>query len=228
VRGTTPEVGNDAPVLVCLNHPSWWDPLVALALADATFGDRVHYAPIDATALARYRLFERIGFYGIESDSWSGAATFLRTGNAILANSRSVLWITAQGRFTDVRTRPPELRPGIGHLIHAAGSVTVVPLALEYTFWEERTPEVLACWGSPVRIASGRTLSAEAWTRDIAGRLEQAMDRLAELAKTRDRSAFEAVLTGKAGVGGVYDVFRRVRALLRREPFIRQHGSEGF
>jgi 1-acyl-sn-glycerol-3-phosphate acyltransferase len=172
VRGTAPQVREDTPVLVCLNHPSWWDPLIALTFANAIFRRRAHYAPIDSQALAKYRFFERLGFYGIEPAGWSGAAAFLAIGKAILADSNSVLWITAEGKFTDVRDRPVRLRRGIGHLIHSAGPVTVLPLALEYTFWNERTPEVLACWGSPVRIASraiAQAASLHAGHREPAG-----------------------------------------------------------
>src|SRR3954451_11403015 len=105
VRGTEPEVGDDTPVLVCLNHPSWWDPLIALTLADRMFRGRAHYAPIDSRALTKYRFFERLGFYGIELDHWSGAAAFLTIGKAILADSTSALWISGEGRFADVRDR---------------------------------------------------------------------------------------------------------------------------
>ena len=55
----------DGPLIVVLNHPSWWDPLVALVLTEL-FPDRAHYAPMDADALRRYRIFERLGMFGIE------------------------------------------------------------------------------------------------------------------------------------------------------------------
>jgi hypothetical protein len=71
-------------------------------------------------------------------------------------------------------------------------------------------------------------LKPQAFTQDIANRLEQAMDHLAELSRTRSRSAFDVILSGKVGVGGIYDLLRRIRALLKREQFTRQHGSEDF
>ena len=37
---------------------------------------------------------------------------------AILSRPESVLWITAQGEFVDVRERPTRLKEGIGHLAH--------------------------------------------------------------------------------------------------------------
>src|SRR6478735_6177639 len=53
VNGSAPGPLEGWPVIVCLNHPSWWDPLIALALAKATFGGRSHYAPIDSAALSK-------------------------------------------------------------------------------------------------------------------------------------------------------------------------------
>lgn len=228
VRGSTPANLHGSPVIVCLNHPSWWDPLVALTLANRTFRGRSHYAPMDSYSLAKYRVFHRLGFFGIERNSVAGAARFLRVGKAILEESRSVLWITAQGVFTDARSRPVRLRSGIGHLVHSLNSVTIVPLALEYTFWEERSPEVLACWGEPIVISAEEDNSPSDWTQAIAVRLEEALDRLALLSQRRDKDAFDVVLSGISGVGGIYDLIRGVKSRVKRQPFVRQHGSEGF
>lgn len=219
-RGSAPTGLDSRPIIVCLNHPSWWDPLVALTLARYTFPKRNHYAPIDSTALAKYPMFERLGFFGIEPDSARGAATFLRCGKAILGDDHSVLWVTAEGSFTDVRTRPVRLKDGVARLAQQNPTAVVVPLALEYVFWEERAPEVLACWGEP--------LSSGATTEQIASSLESAMDRLAQLAKNRQAAAFDVVLSGASGIGGVYDLWRGLRARLAGRRFVAQHGSEEF
>ena len=219
-RGSSPSGLDGRPVIVCLNHPSWWDPLVALTLARQTFPERKHYAPIDSAALAKYPMFERLGFFGIEPDSARGAATFLRCGKAILADNRSVLWVTAEGSFTDVRTRPVRLKDGVARLAQQSPTALVVPLALEYVFWQERAPEVLACWGEP--------LSSGATTEQIAAILESTMDRLAQFAKNRQAAAFNVVLSGAAGVGGVYDLWRGLRARVTGRRFAPQHGSEEF
>src|SRR5947209_5205878 len=61
------------PLVICLNHPAWWDPLIALTMAMRLFPDRKHYGPIESRALSKYRFFERIGFFGIEPGTASGA-----------------------------------------------------------------------------------------------------------------------------------------------------------
>ncbi len=54
----------DHPLIVIANHPGWWDPLVAAILREELFPTRRLYAPIDASALQKYRILEQLGFYG--------------------------------------------------------------------------------------------------------------------------------------------------------------------
>jgi 1-acyl-sn-glycerol-3-phosphate acyltransferase len=226
VAGSAPGPLDGWPLIVCLNHPSWWDPLVALQLATRTFPERRHFAPIESEALSKYPIFKRLGFFGVEPGSIRGAERFLQSGKTILADSKNALWITGEGAFTDVRKRPVRLRSGIGHLVHALNRVALVPLALEYTFWEERTPEALACWGKPMLIESGMQSRSAEWTQAAAESIERSLDRLATLSTQRDRQAFEVMLSGSAGIGGIYDLWRGLRARGAGRRFTRQHGSE--
>src|SRR5687767_4194076 len=84
-NASAPLPPSDAPVLVVLNHPAWWDPLVCFVLS-REFGDaREHYAAIDAVAVRKYQFFTRLGFFGVDQESVRGAAEFLRTGQSILS-----------------------------------------------------------------------------------------------------------------------------------------------
>ena len=152
LRATPPAISPTLPLVVFLNHPSWWDPLVSIFLAFRFFPERTPYAPIEARALSRYRFFTRLGFFGVEPGTARGATTFLRAGQAILAQPNVALWITPEGRFTDPRERPVTLRPGIGHLASRLRTGVFLPLALEYSFWEERYPEALAHFGEPIFV----------------------------------------------------------------------------
>lgn len=207
------------PVVVVLNHPSWWDPLVCMVLSELLPG-RVHFAPMEAQALGRYRFFERLGFFGVRLGSVAGARDFLRTGRAVLQRPEAALWVAAQGRFTDPRERPPGLRPGVAHLVQGL-DVTILPLALEYPFWTERFPEVLARFGTPLRCLG----SVAQWHADIETGLAATQDALAAEAQARSPAAFQVVLAGRTGVGGVYDTWRRLRAWLHGVPFRPEHAA---
>ena len=222
-RGGPPPAPPDRPVIVVLNHASWWDPLVALSLTETFPRDRVHYAPIDALGLEQYRILEWVGFFGVEPGTTRGSLAFLRRAGAILDRPKSVLWITAQGGFTDVRERPTRFKEGLGHLLHRAPQVALVPLAIEYPFWNDRLPESLARFGPPIPIDHGATRSPNEWTRIAEEALEETQDQLAETARARDPAAFDAWIKGAAGVGGFYDLGRRMMARIRGEAFSAEH-----
>lgn len=221
-RGPPPELGNEGAALYC-NHPSWWDPLVGLIVARDVWGKRSHYAPFDAAALARYRFLERLGFFGVEPGTARGAARFLRAGQAVLAKPGGTLWVTAAGRFHDVRERPLTLKPGLSGLARRMASGVVVPMAVEYPFWDERLPEALVAFGPPIRPAEHPGLSADAWTRLLEARLGETMDRLAEDAAARDSRRFSTLLAGRTAIGGMYDFGRRWLAWFRGEKFTPEH-----
>jgi 1-acyl-sn-glycerol-3-phosphate acyltransferase len=216
--GQAPDVPGRGPLIVAMNHPSWWDPLLGLILSER-FAGRTPYAPIAAAALERYPILGRLGLFAI-GPGLGGARGFLRVGLGVLADPGRALWITAQGLFTDPRVRPVTLRSGVGHLAARMTGVTVVPLALEYPFWGERTPEALACFGEPVRLDGA---SAAEWSEWVAQGLGSAQDALARAAIARDPAAFDVLIAGRAGVGGLYDSWRRARAALGGRKFHDEH-----
>jgi 1-acyl-sn-glycerol-3-phosphate acyltransferase len=214
----------DEPLLVVLNHPSWWDPMICIVLS-SLMKDRDQFAAIDAEAVKRYAFFKKLGFVGVNTKSLRGAAEFLRTGETILSEPNRAYWVTAQGRFTDVRERPLGLQVGVGHLAARLTRGVVVPVALEYTFWTERTPEALVRVGEPLRVADHVGLSGKEWLALIGGALTQNLDVLNVEAMSRDPSRFTALLSGKVGVGGPYDWWRRVKAWVRGEKFDASHDA---
>jgi 1-acyl-sn-glycerol-3-phosphate acyltransferase len=213
-----------SPAVVVLNHPSWWDPLMGCVLS-LRYPDREPFIPMDAAGLAKYPFLGKLGFFGVETGSLRGAARFLRTAEAILARPKAMLWVTAQGKFTDPRVRPTGLQSGVGHLAHRIGEGVILPLALEYPFWSERTPEALARFGEPIDVSRNRDWSARDWTEFIGRELGATQDALAEEASSRDPSKFVTLIDGRVGVGGVYDLWRRARAWLTGRRFDPRHGE---
>ena len=222
-----PDLPPHRPVIVYLNHPSWWDPAFLIVMATSRFRDRPGYGPIDVAGLARYPFLGRLGLFGIDPNGLSGATAFLRTAGAILNDPDAMLWITAEGAFTDPRRRPVALRPGLAHLVRRTPGAVVVPLALEYPFWNERTPEALARFGTPVDAAVFEGWRVETLNARLTHALEDTMDALAEDALSRDPDRFIRVVGGTVGVGGLYDLWRRGRAWATGRPFEPGHDPSG-
>ena len=126
-----------------------------------------------------------------------------------------MLWVTAQGRFSDPRERPLALRPGVARLMARVPGTVALPLAIDYPFWTEKRPEALARFGAPMRDPER-----------LEEALTEAMDRLAADAMARDPARFKTVMAGSAGLFGVYDAWRRAAAALRGERFERGHMPE--
>jgi len=220
-----PALPAGVPVLVCANHPGWWDPAFLMVLATRLFPDRRGFGPIDARAIGKYRFMRRIGLFPVVSDSTAGAVTFLTVGRALMQRPDTMLWVTAEGRFTDPRRRPVVLRGGPAHLVTRLPRAVVLPLALEYPFWDERTPEALCHFGPALDSADHPGLSPAGWQDLMTLHLAETMDALAAGAMGRDPGRFTTLLDGRVGVGGVYDIWRRARAWSRGERFDPAHGT---
>lgn len=219
------ELGGD-PVVIYLNHPSWWDPMVGLALARLRFPKCRHYAPIDARALERYRFFARLGFFGIELGTVSGGTRFLRTAKRITQTPGTVLWITAQGHFTDPRQRPITLQPGLAHLARHMIQGWIVPLAVDYPFWDQKLPEVLIRFGQPLRPATLRSMTLAQANDQLSQRLAETQDALTVEAMTRQADKFDVLLSGTVGTHQVYDAWGWFKARISGRNFTRQHQVE--
>lgn len=219
LSGRVPALPTDRPTIVYSNHPGWWDPAVFITLAPLLFPDRHGFGPMAADQLSRYRFMERLGIFGIAAGP-EGARRFIEVSSGLLEDARTMLWITAEGAFRDPRDRPVRLGSGVARLAGRAPGTVLVPLAIEYPFWTERTPEALVRFGEPV--AGG-----DAGDRHrLGGRLEAAMDALSEAARSRDPTRFRTLVEGSAGIGGVYDAWRRARSALAGRRFRAEHGGE--
>ncbi|WP_308914762.1 lysophospholipid acyltransferase family protein [Jannaschia sp. LMIT008] len=204
-----PTLPPDRPLIVYANHPSWWDPAFFIVLAVHLLGDRESYGVMEAEALERYGFMKRIGLFGIDPAQRTGAVRFLRVGAHVLSDPRRMLWVTAQGEFTDPRTRPVALRSGLAHLMGRVPNAVAVPLAVEYPFWSEKRAEALCAFGPPIE-AGGTTEGMQAALTDA---LCGTMDRLRDAAMGRDPIAFDRLAVGRRGTGGVYGLWSRARAI---------------
>ena len=221
IRGAEQMSGVTGPLIVYANHSSWWDPMVSILLAEKLLPGRRHYAPMDARALERYGILKKLGIFGVALDSARGAVQFLRTGEVILRGG-GVLWVTPQGRFADARERPLVFKPGMAMLAgRLEDGCTVLPLAIEYPFWNERTPECLLQVGEAVRVLPG--------SGGLEGRFEAAlletMEELRTVAVQRNAALFVTLNEGRAGAGGFYALGQRVRAWMTRRPYRAEHSA---
>lgn len=196
------------PAIVLVNHASWWDPLVALMLARRFMPMRSLLGPMEAEQLRKFSFFRKLGVFGINPDdpaSLEAMTAYVRS--RFEADPRTVLWITPQGQFADVR-EPIRLRPGAAAVAARSPSVTVVSVAVEYSFWSDRRPELF------LRFArvGGKADSTAGWTREMTAVMQQNADALAGLVIARDYAPFSPIMDASRGrINPLYDLWLRLR-----------------
>ncbi len=210
-------------LVVFTNHVGWWDPIVAMLLRRAVFPDRILYAPIDAAALKNYRVFRKMGFFGIEMDRLQGAAEFLKTSREILATNRSSLWVTPEGTFVDCRHHEHPFQPGVAHLAASVRNVSFVPLAIEYPFWEEARPMILVRFGQGIVFEPEQTKQQCAEILHAA--LRQTQRELADAVMERRADAFEYLIAPKGSNNSWYDTVRAWSAWYHGRSFDPRHSA---
>jgi len=220
-----PALPDDRPVVVYCNHPSWWDPMILIRMTAELMPGRTHYAPIDAAAVEQYKFFEKIGFFGIAPDSRRGAVKFLRVSEAVLSTPNTALWVSAEGHFADVRERPVALRPGVAHLAARMPELLLLPVALEYAFWDQPKPEALVRCGEPIDAQPLAGQDVETVNQRLADALAETMDALAGEVKRRDPGRFATMVDGGVSVSLVYDAWRSLWARLKGQRFSARHRS---
>ncbi len=151
------------------------------------------------------------------------APVFWTSAERVLASPASILWITAEGRFTDARQRPVRLRPGLAHMARRIPQAIILPLAIEYGFWNESRPEIMVRFGAPIDCGAAGTRSVAAWTACLETALTECMDALAAESMTREPALFRTLVRGGAGIGGVYDGWRRLNAWVAGRGFDPSH-----
>lgn len=212
-RGTRPDVvpgqGECRRVVVVMNHPSWWDPLVAMLLKREWFGEVPAFGGMAAEELERYPFFKRLGLFPVRAGS-AGARDWRDAMRAVSGCERAVLWTTPQGRFVDVRERGVALMPGVAMAGEPAQGCIYLPVALEYVMGRARLPEVYVSVGDPIKAEAMHGMGR----MDVAERLRQALeaeqDVLASTVCAGNPQRWEVVWSGERGLGSVYGWWRRL------------------
>jgi 1-acyl-sn-glycerol-3-phosphate acyltransferase len=212
-------------VIVYTNHPSWWDAVVYSYVGRHIFS-RPTFSPIDAKMLKRYPFMARIGAFGVEQNSLSGARRFRAVCNTILGQDDTLLIVACQGRFADVRERPLRIESGIAHLADLATDTIFVPLAIEYTFWTEKRPELLLRFGDPITGDILAALPVKGRLARLETTLEATMTALAVTSSTREPAAFDKLVTGSGRINLFYDSWRQIKAFLTGRIYKPRHGDK--
>ncbi len=74
-------------------------------------------------------------------------------------------------------------------------------------------------------MTDGHLHSTAEWSEQLGAALAATQDELAALAKLRDPARFETILSGRVGISGVYEAWKRLLALVTGRAYQGSHGS---
>lgn len=182
----------EAPLLLVVNHSSWWDPLVILHASQHLLGVD-GYAMMAAENLRRLPFFALVGAFGVELDRPADGTAAIRYATRLLDRAGRAVWIFPQGRERPSDERPLGFRAGAAQIARVARRARVVPVAVRYEFAGEEQPRLYLAFGAPI----------EAPRDPEAGRVAQELAVTAEL--DRIHKALSAALAVTAVTAGVQD-----------------------
>ncbi|GAB4514855.1 MAG: lysophospholipid acyltransferase family protein [Phycisphaerales bacterium] len=198
-----------SPLVVAMNHQSWWDPLVGLLISGELCPDRPGLAPMDREMLERFAILRRVAVFGLDPDD-PASLDAMRTyvGDFMREHTGAALWLTPQGEFADPRT-PIRLRPGAAAVAADHDGCRAVSIAIEYTFWLDKKPELFLHM-SVVDPPDARSVAG--WHRAFTRTMRSDNERLSRLVAGRSPDAFTPLLTSTGGgTSPVYNLWLRLR-----------------
>ena len=123
----------DGPVIVALNHASWWDILLIIWLDGLVDADA--RAVMDAKNLRKLPYFGLIGAVPLEREDKAQAWRDIAAIAGLLDRENRLVFIYPQGRHRPTGIRPLGLKPGV-RVLAAQAQVPVVPISVQYGFRE--------------------------------------------------------------------------------------------
>lgn len=198
----------DGPLIVYMNHPSWWDGYMAFVLNRMVLGGRFQgFAMMEEAQLRRYPFFGWSGAFSVHrQDARSALRSVAYAGRVLAERPARSLYVFPQGEIAPNDRRPIEVFSGLARVAQRAGGATLWPVALRYEHRGEQRPEAFIRAGPAHRAPAGA--DARALTAEVGARLTAACDALRDEYAAGDLAGYRALLRGRAGVNRVFDAVR--------------------
>jgi 1-acyl-sn-glycerol-3-phosphate acyltransferase len=209
-EGPIPTAAN-GPLIIYLNHPSWWDGYMALVLNRLVLGNRFQgFCMMDEHELRRYRFFTWLGAFSVNRrDARSAAGSVAYIGRLLAVRPDRALVIFPQGEITPNDRRPLGMFSGMARVAKLAGGATLWPVALRYEFRGLQRPEAFMRAGPAYYAPAGSDIRA--LTTEAGARLTAACDALRDELNNEQLGEYRVLLRGRPGPDVLFD---ELRALL--------------
>lgn len=129
------------PLIIYVNHSSWWDGLVAFQISDALKMDS--FIMMEEKQLKKLNIFRKLGAFSVVRENPFEAIKSINYAAQLLKEKPArALWIFPQGEILNNDVRPIKFYKGVLKIVEKVGKCLIVPVALRYEFLGEYKPEI--------------------------------------------------------------------------------------
>lgn len=173
--GLPPELPRDEPVLICPNHPSWWDGFLVRALQRRLRPRAAFRTLVLESEVRRHPFLTRLGAVPIRPDSIGS----VRDAGRTLASLRerdpgAVVCVFPQGRIVPSHRRPLGFQPGLRLFRKVLRPCWILPVALHLEYLDRPAAHAFVAAGPP--LPPGR--HADGVVAEVEHRVEAELDAL--------------------------------------------------
>lgn len=206
----------DGPLIVYLNHTSWWDAYMLFLIYYRLLSrDFQNFILMEEKQLRPYRFFSWCGAFSIDRKRPGETERSVAYISQKLRQRRSrILWMFPQGNIVPNDLRPLVIYPGIARIIQQVDQATLWPIGLRYEFRGVQAPEAFISAG-PYHAVNGAG-NEQTLVEEITQRLTTTLDHLRDDVMHDRLDGYQTLIRGRRGIDQTFD---RLLALLpRRDP----------
>lgn len=188
-----PRTSREFPLIIYVNHSSWWDGLAAFQISKTASLDS--FIMMEEKHLKKLFLFRRLGAFSVVRENRFEAAQSINYAVNLLREKTSrTLWIFPQGEILPNDIRPLKFFGGLSKIIQKLDFCFVLSIAIRYEFAGKYKPEAFLKIDKPIFFDNDKKFSRKAITKTLEENLTRTLDELKINIVNKDFKDFENII----------------------------------
>ena len=181
------------PMIIYVNHSSWWDGLVAFQISAKLKLDS--FVMMEEKQLKNLFLFRKLGAFSVIRENPREALESVNyAANLLKVNSRRTLWIFPQGEILPNNARPLRFYGGLSKIVERVGQCQVVPMAICYEFLKDFKPEIFVKSGKAEVFGNFKTNDSKRMTQNFETAMTSLLEELNTNILNNNFKKFEQII----------------------------------
>jgi hypothetical protein len=146
-----PRVDESAGLIITPNHFSWWDGFIIDFISRKLIRRKIHIMMLEEQ-LKKYWFFRKVGAYSVNLTNPVSTARTMKYTNNVLKSPRNFVVLYPQGKIQSFNAKSIIVKEGLRHILNNIEcELYVLPLALKVEYGNNKNPDVIAQFGSPLQ-----------------------------------------------------------------------------